>query len=176
MESNLILAECVGECFSFCDCTITCKSCNERSLITYNVFSRMLHLMLHEIFLTHCKLTLYKIFSAAQSGSGRKQGKDRMMDAFGRATIRNKRQFLTRHWQVEYACSAALKSGTRGILRVNQCSPLLLLRIVDCYKLSIVTNCRWLRIVACYELLPHGCLSLFFQNCKIRVVYSIVMK
>ena len=36
--------------------------------------------------------------------------------------------------------SAALTSGTRGIVRVNQCSPLNIL----------------LRIVVCYELSPHG--------------------
>ena len=40
-------------------------------------------------------------------------------------------------------CSAALTSGTRGIIRVNQFLALnLQLRIVACYELPLVTNCR----------------------------------
>ena len=34
----------------------------------------------------------------------------------GWATIRSKRQFVTRHWNVEYVCSAALTFRTRGVL------------------------------------------------------------
>ena len=64
------------------------------------------------------------------------------MWAYGRAKIRNRGQIVARHWQVEYACSGALTSGTRGKMRVNQFSPLnILFRIVACYEFLPAPKC-----------------------------------
>ena len=86
------------------------------------------------------------------------------------------RQFVTRHWQVEYACCAALTPGTKGIMRLNQCS-----RLIYCYELSPVTNCRLLRIVACCELSPHSIFCMVFKtftkNCEfgcLQVAYYYI--
>ena len=61
------------------------------------------------------------------------------------ATIRNKRQFVTRHWQVKYACSAALTSGGISERNIARESVIPVYSIVACYELSPVTNGRLLR-------------------------------
>ena len=46
------------------------------------------------------------------------------------------REFVTRHFQIDYADSVSLKPDTRGILRVNHCCTLnLQLRIICFYEL-----------------------------------------
>ena len=81
------------------------------------------------------------------------------------------------YWHEAYAYSGSLTFSTRGILFLNQCLPLnVLLRIVACYELSLVTNCRLLRIFACNNFLSPGYSGVkvsFIFYCKLSFIFSI---